>query len=51
MINDLDETLKQLLIKEMPIENNEVEVKFDLPKRKWAAKLHRPIYIKILKRK
>jgi hypothetical protein len=42
MITDLDETLKQLLIKEMPIENNEVEVKFDLPKRKWAAKLHRP---------
>jgi len=42
MITDLDETTKQLLIKEMPIENNEVDIKFDLPKREWAAKLSRP---------
>jgi len=42
MITDLDETLKQLLIKEMPIENNEVDIKFDLPKRNWAAKLSQP---------
>jgi hypothetical protein len=42
MITDLDKTLKQLLIKEMPIENNEVEIKFDLPKREWMAKLSRP---------
>lgn len=42
MITDLDETLKQLLIKEMPIENSEVEIKFDLPKREWAAKLSKP---------
>ena len=41
MITDLDKTLKQLLIKEMPIENNEVDIKFDLPKREWAAKLSR----------
>jgi len=48
MLTDLDETLKQLLIKEMPIENNEVDIKFDLPKREWTAKLSRPtinIYI------
>lgn len=42
MITDLDETLKQLLIKEMPITNNDVEIMFDLPKREWAAKLSKP---------
>jgi len=42
MITDLDETLKQLLIKEMPITNNEVEIRFDLPRREWAAKLSHP---------
>jgi hypothetical protein len=26
----------------MPVENNEVDIKFDLPKREWAAKLSRP---------
>ncbi|MGD2105654.1 MAG: Pvc16 family protein [Anaerolineae bacterium] len=42
MITDLDETLKRLLISEMPIENNDVDVTFDLPKREWSAKLTRP---------
>ncbi len=42
MISDLDETLRRLLIEEIPIKNGEVEVKFDLPNREWAAKLSRP---------
>jgi len=42
MITDLNETLRQLLIKEMPIENHEVDIEFSLPKRDWAAKLSRP---------
>ena len=42
MISDLDDTLEKLLIKEMPIKNGEVEVKFDQPKREWSTRLSRP---------
>lgn len=42
MISDLDETLRQLLIEDIPIKNGEVDIKFDLPNREWTAKLSRP---------
>jgi hypothetical protein len=42
MINDLDEVLRQLLIRELPIRNGEVDVTFDQPKREWSARLSRP---------
>jgi hypothetical protein len=42
MIDDLDEVLRQLLIREVPIKNNEVDIAFDQPKREWAARLSRP---------
>ena len=42
MIADLDETIRQLLIAEVPIKNGEVEVSFDQPKREWSARLSRP---------
>jgi len=42
MISDLDETLRQLLIDDIPIKNGEVDIKFDLPNRAWTAKLSRP---------
>ena len=42
MIADLDETIKQLLVKDMPIKNGEIDVKFDQPKREWSAKLTKP---------
>jgi hypothetical protein len=42
MITDLNETLKQLLVQEMPIENGEVDVQFDLPKRDWVAGVTKP---------
>ncbi len=42
MINDLDEVLRQLLIREIPIKNSEVDVAFDQPKREWSARLNRP---------
>jgi hypothetical protein len=42
MITELDETLKQLLIREMPIQNNEVDIQFDLPKRDWATGVSKP---------
>ena len=42
MIADLDETIKQLLVTDMPIKNGEIDVKFDQPKREWSAKLTKP---------
>ena len=42
MINDLDDALRQLLIREIPIKNGEVDVVFDQPKREWSARLNRP---------
>lgn len=42
MINDLDEALRQLLIREVPIKNGEVDIAFDQPKREWSARLNRP---------
>jgi len=42
MINDLDEALRQLLIREIPIRNGEVDITFDQPKREWSARINRP---------
>ncbi len=42
MIADLDRTLENLLIAEVPIRNGEIDIKFDQPRREWSAKLSRP---------
>ena len=42
MIDDLDEVLKKLLERELPIKNGEVDIQFDHPKREWSARLSRP---------
>jgi hypothetical protein len=42
MIDDLDKVLRQLLIRELPIKNREVEIKFDQPSREWSSRLSRP---------
>jgi hypothetical protein len=42
MIADLDESIKQMLITDMPIKNGEIDIKFDQPKREWSAKLVKP---------
>jgi hypothetical protein len=42
MINDLDETLKQLLIKKGAIDPAEVEIRFETPKREWSATILKP---------
>lgn len=42
MIADLDDTLRRLLTAEIPIRNNEIDVKFDQPKREWSARLSKP---------
>jgi hypothetical protein len=42
MFQDVDETLRQLLIRDIPIKNGEVDISFDQPKREWSARLNRP---------
>lgn len=42
MIADLDESIRQLLTKEMPIKNGEIDVVFDQPRREWSARLSKP---------
>jgi hypothetical protein len=42
MIDELDEVLRQLLVREIPIKNGEVDIKFEQPKREWSSRLSRP---------
>ena len=42
MIADLDETIRQLLIAEMPVKNGEIDISFHLPKREWSTRLNKP---------
>jgi len=42
MIDDLDEALRRLLIRELPIKKSEIDIKFEQPKREWSARLSRP---------
>ena len=42
MIADLDKTIKELVVEEMPIKNGEIDVKFDQPTREWSSRLTRP---------
>ncbi len=42
MIPDIDEVLRKLLIREIPIRDNEVDVVFDQPKREWSSRLNKP---------
>lgn len=42
MFQDLDEVLRQLLIRELPIKNGDVDITFDQPSREWSSRLSRP---------
>ncbi len=42
MIDEVDEAIRQLLLKELPIKNNEIDIAFEMPKRDWSARLSRP---------
>jgi hypothetical protein len=42
MFQDLDEALRQLLIREIPVRNGEIDIRFDQPSREWSARLSRP---------
>jgi hypothetical protein len=42
MIEDIDEALRQLLLRELPVKDGEVDIQFYQPKREWSARLSRP---------
>jgi hypothetical protein len=42
MINDLDESLKQLLIQKAGLDPSEVDISFDIPTRDWSTPVTRP---------
>ncbi|HOR01185.1 MAG TPA: Pvc16 family protein [Anaerolineae bacterium] len=42
MIDELDEVLRQLLIRELPAKNGEVIIDLQQPRREWSARLDRP---------
>jgi hypothetical protein len=42
MFHDLDEALRQLLIRDVPVKNGEIEIAFNQPKREWSARLSKP---------
>lgn len=42
MINDLDETIRQLLIQKVPLDPSEVTINFEAPDREWAASRSKP---------
>jgi hypothetical protein len=39
---DLDETIRQILIKGIPLDLSEVDVSFEAPDREWSGRLSRP---------
>jgi Pvc16 N-terminal domain len=39
MIQDLDDTLKELLVKKMPIDLATIDIKFEMPDKDWETKL------------
>lgn len=42
MITELDETIKQILIKKAGLEPSEVDIDFNTPDREWSASLSKP---------
>ena len=42
MIHDLDEALRRLLVRELPVRNGEVDISFEQPTRRWMSRLSRP---------
>jgi hypothetical protein len=42
MFQDVDETLRAVLIADVPIKKNEVDIAFDRPTRDWSSRLSRP---------
>lgn len=42
MFADLDETLRQLLVRNVPLDPAEIEISFEAPDREWSGRLSRP---------
>jgi hypothetical protein len=42
MFNEIEDVLRKLLIRELPVKNGDVSIEFDQPKREWSARLNRP---------
>ena len=42
MFDQLDDALSELLLRELPVRNNEIDISFDAPRRDWSARLNRP---------
>jgi hypothetical protein len=42
VISDLDEVLRKLLIREIDLQENEVDITFDQPRREWSARVSKP---------
>jgi hypothetical protein len=42
MIIDLDETIKQIMIKKGAVDPVEVDISFETPKREWSASISKP---------
>jgi hypothetical protein len=42
MISDLDEAIKQLLVKKGAIDTAEIDINFEMPDREWAASISKP---------
>jgi hypothetical protein len=39
MIEDLDRALRELLIRELPVKNGEIDISFDQPSHEWSARI------------
>ncbi|NJM42394.1 MAG: DUF4255 domain-containing protein [Anaerolineae bacterium] len=42
MIDELDETLRALLLRDLQVDKDTLAIAFDQPKREWSARLHKP---------
>ncbi len=42
MISDIDETIRQILIKEGGLDTGEIDISFDMPTREWSGSISKP---------
>jgi hypothetical protein len=42
VLNDLDETIKDMLVKGVPLDTSEIDIAFEAPTSEWSASLARP---------
>lgn len=42
MFNDVDETVRQFLLADVPIDRGEVDISFERPTREWSGRLSKP---------